>query len=218
MKAEKTKSKKRWLYYLVLAIGVLLLVAATVLTVYFVTEDVPTVEAPPVDDNPPSGYEPSGPDISGPDNNEPSEPSGGESVRFIAPLASGDYTVWNEIYVNTTMKGMAYRHDAVDITSEVGETVMAMADGVVEKIIYNDITGNEIVILHDDDIRTIYRFGEPAAGIGVGTKVSQGQKIAEVAEPYGIEEEDGVHLHLEMTLKNEPIDPTEYLIPTLGEK
>ena len=216
MKAEKTKSKKRWLYYLVLAIGVLLLVAATVLTVYFVTEETPTVEVPPVDNNPPSGMEPSGPDINDPI--EPNEPSGGESVRFIAPLASGSYTVWNDIYVNATMRGMAYRHSAVDITSEVGATVMAMANGVVEKIIYNSVTGNEIVVLHDDDIRTIYRFVEPAAGIGVGSVVSQGQKIAEVAEPYGIEEEDGVHLHLEMTLKDVPIDPTEYLIPTLGEK
>ena len=218
MKAEKTKSKKRWLYYLVLAIGVLLLVAATVLTVYFVTEDVPTVEAPPVDNNPPSGFEPSEPDVVDPTPDEPSEPSGGESVRFISPLASGNYSVWHDIYVNTTMKGMAYRHDAVDITSEVGATVMAMADGVVEKIVYNEITGNEIVVLHDDDIRTVYRFVEPAAGIGIGSKVSQGQKIAEVAEPYGIEEEDGVHLHLEMTLAGKPIDPTEYLIPTLGEK
>ena len=214
MKAEKTKSKKRWLYYLVLAIGVLLLVAATVLTVYFVTEETPVVEAPPVDSNPSGG--PTDPGI--PDPVEPSEPSGGETVRFIAPVASGDYSAWNEIYVNATMKGMAYRHEAVDITSEVGATVMAMADGVVEKIIYNDVTGNEIVILHDDEIRTIYRFVEPASGIGVGTKVKQGEKIAEVAEPYGIEEEDGVHLHLEMTLKDEPIDPTEYLIPTLGEK
>lgn len=229
MKAEKTKSKKRWVYYLVLAIGVLLLVAATVLTVYFVTEDVPTVEAPPVDDNPPSIIDPdepddpNKPDDSGnsgkPDDTDgPSKPSGGETVRFISPLASGSYSVWNDIYVNATMKGVAYRHKAVDITSEVGETVMAMADGVVEKIIYNEITGNEIVVLHDDNIRTIYRFVEPAAGIGVGTQVKQGDKIAEVAEPYGIEEADGVHLHLEMTLAGEPIDPTEYLIPTLGEK
>ena len=63
MEEKNTKSKKRILYYAILASCALLLIAGIVLTVYFVTEGNRTViENPPVvDPNDPSGPADPGP-------------------------------------------------------------------------------------------------------------------------------------------------------------
>ena len=206
MKETKTKSKKRLIYYLVLAVSVLLLVAATVLTVYFVTNGGGNVleEKPPVED----------PD----DPNDPDEPSGGDSVRFVSPIENATYKVeYGTIYANKTL-GWYYRHKAVDFAADEGTAVRSMSDGKIESISYSEETGNIIVIDHGDNLRTCYRFVEPASGLRVGDEVKMGQTIGSVAAAYGTEKFDGTHLHLEVMLGKLYVDPTAYLDSTIEDK
>ncbi len=224
MKEENTKPKKRLLYYIVLSVCVLLLIAATVLTVYFLTTgsgqnlDLPS----------------SGDDIGGNtgnnegDNNEnkdpdegkePSTPSGGEdAVRFVSPIEGASYTVeYNVIYANETL-GWIYRHKAVDFNAKAGTEVKCMADGKVESISYSEETGNLVIVDHGDGLKTIYRFVEPDSTLKEGASVKKGEKLGVVAAAYGIERKDGEHLHLEVELNGDPADPTEYLGSVLEEK
>ena len=226
MKEEKSRSKRKLVYYLALAFGVLLLAAATILTVYFVTDRSSTLaEEPPVEDpsepsgpsDPSDSTEPSGPsDPSVPD--QPGEPSSGETEKFVAPVNAPSCTVtYNEIYHNKTV-GWIYRHKAVDFLAEAGAEVVSMADGVVESVSYSDETGNLVVVDHGGALKSYYRFVEPDAALHAGMTISKGQKIGTVAEAYGSERADGTHLHFEIKLNEDPEDPAKYLESLLQDK
>ncbi len=211
MKEEKTKSKRKLIYYLVLAVSVLLLIAATVLTVYFVTaEPDSTLSLPPVvDDGPdePADKEPEG----------PSEPSGGETVRFIAPVESTAYSEYAAIYNNRVLRWY-YRHKAIDFTADEGADVVAICDGVVETIYERPETGNYVVIDHGNRLKSVYRFVEIDKTLRVGDTVKQGDKIGTVAAAYGIEKADGTHLHLEMKQDGKYVNPFDYIDAVFDEK
>ena len=208
MKEEKTKKKKS-IYYILLAVGVALLAAATVLTVWFTTRGSDVVEVPPVEEP----DDPSGP--SEPEEPEDSEPEGPEYVRPISvETCSVDY---DAIYVSDTTD-FIYRHKAVDFAADAGTEVYAMADGTVSEISLSEELGNLITIDHGDGLTMTYRFVEPAEGLSVGATVEQGACIGTVAEAYGSEAADGTHLHLEVSLNGSLVDPNAYLDLTYDEK
>ncbi len=212
MKEEKTKSKKKLIYYLVLAVSVLLLIAATVLTVYFVAGDTETtLEAPPY-------TEPDEPDEPGGVTPvEPDMPSTGETVRFIAPVEGAVSSEYAAIYNNKVLRWY-YRHKAIDFVADEGKEVVAMCDGVVEKIYERPETGNYVVIDHGDNLKSVYRFIEIDKTLRVGDTVKQGTKLGTVAAAYGIEKAEGTHLHLEMKKSGKSVNPLDYIDVVFEEK
>lgn len=224
MKEEKAKSKKKLLYYVILGISVLLIAAATVLTVYFVSGRDNVIDNPSIDnpgqDNP-GGDNPGGDNPGGDNPGGDDKPTGGgdvEGPKYVAPLSTVKYTLaYGEIYTNETV-GWIYRHNALDFAAEVGAEVYAMADGEVTEVSYNDKTGNYIVVDHGDGLKTLYRFVEPTKGLGKGASVKKGQVIASVAEAYGSEFKDGPHLHFEVSLNGKSVNPVDYFEAVLEEK
>lgn len=211
MKEEKTK-KRKFLYYLVLAISVCLLTAATVLTVYFVTDN----NAGSLEADPPGQVvtPPDDPD----DNKDPDDkPTGGEAEKFCDPVAYDDASVYNAIYANKS-NGIVKRHDGIDFAAEEGAQVVAIADGTVTSISLNTKTGNVITIDHGDGLVGIYRFVEPVSTLKNGAKVTKGQCFATVAAAYGSEKLDGTHLHLELEMQGKNVDPASYLDIRYQEK
>lgn len=211
MKEEKTK-KRRFLYYLVLAICVCLLTAATVLTVYFVTDDSANMleTEPPAQDVLP----PTNPDVNKPEDNKP---AGGEAEDFCSPFSYEDASVFNVIYRSQTT-GFIYRHKGVDFAADEGTNVAAIADGTVTSISLSERTGNVITIDHGDGLIARYRFVEPVSTLKKGSKVTKGQTFATVAAAYGSEKKDGTHLHLELEMKGKQVDPASYLDIQYAEK
>lgn len=219
---EKTTAKKRTLYYAILAISSLLLIAATVLTVYFVVSgndhvldsgNVPTQPNEPSEPSKPS--EPDKP-TTPVQPSEPSKPSDGEdAVRFTNPLAQVTLTCGYGFYHNQTL-GWFYEHEGVDVAAEAGAQVMAMADGKVESIASDELTGTQITVDHGEGLKTVYRFVSAVETLSVGDSVEKGEVIATVSDAKGAEYKDGAHLHLEVWLNGANVDPTEYL--TLSEK
>ncbi len=218
MSEENTNTKpkkKRLLYYIVLGVCVLLLIAATVLTVYFLTAG----SANKLDNT--GGNAGGTPPDDGQQNegNDPSQPSGGEdAVKFVSPIEGASYTVkYNDVYTNETL-GWIYRHKAVDFEAAAGTEVKCMADGVVESISYSEETGNIVIIDHGDGLKTLYRFVEPDSKLKEGAAIKKSETLGVVAKAYGIEYKDGEHLHLEVQLNGETVDPAEYLGSVLEEK
>lgn len=207
MKEEKTK-KRKLLYYLVLAISICLLTAATVLTVYFVANDgsdMLETEPPATDITPP------------PADDDKDKPTGGEAEKFCDPIVYSDVTVYNDIY-NSKTTGFIYRHLGVDFAADEGTKVAAIADGTVESISLSKKTGNLITVDHGNGIKGYYRFVEPVSALKVGSKVTKGQYFATVAAAYGSEAKDGTHLHFEMKVNNKTVDPASYLNIQYAEK
>ncbi len=219
MEEKNTKSKKRIVYSVILAACALLLIAGIVLTVYFVTEGTKQlVDVPPIEDDTPGEDDPIPPpgDIEDPGKDDPV--GGEDTVKFAAPIDCEEFSVeYSSIYENKTT-GWWYRHKAVDFASAAGTEVRSMADGTVESVSVSRELGNLITVDHGGGLKTYYRFVEPVDGLKAGDKVTKGQKIGEVAEAYGSEAKDGEHLHLEITLGEDFVDPTDYLKPIFDEK
>ncbi len=223
---DNTIKRKKLIYSLIITVCALLLIAATVLTVYFVTAnhnevlenpEEPVEPADPVEPNEPD--EPTGPvEPDGP--TEPSNPTGGEdTVIFVSPLESAVCSVeYGAIYTNESRAGMIYRHYGVDFAAEEGASVCAIAAGTVTSVSYSDVLGNVITLDHGDGLVSYYRFVEPVDGLKEGDTVAKGALIATVAAAYGTEYRDGTHLHLEIKLNEASVDPADYFDITYEEK
>ena len=226
--STSTSKGKKLVYSVIVAVCALLLIAATVLTVYFVTQrgneivekppvEQPPVEEPPVDEPPVENPPKQDPPVKEPDDG-PSKPSGGTKVAFIKPVDSTVCSLEYDVVYNNTSLDKWYKHMAVDFVADAGTQVSAMSDGTVVEISMDQILGNYIVLEHKDGVTTTYRFVEPVSNLRKGDSVKQGQVIATVAEAYGTEYKDGSHLHLEMTVNGKTVDPSDYIDVTLEEK
>jgi murein DD-endopeptidase MepM/ murein hydrolase activator NlpD len=99
-------------------------------------------------------------------------------------------------------------HNAVDISSAVGQAVRAPADGIVVKAEWANGYGNVIYISHGYGYST--RYGHLSAyAIHPGQHVKRGDVIGYVGSTG---RSTGPHLHYEVRLNNNPVNPLEYIL------
>ena len=98
-------------------------------------------------------------------------------------------------------------HDGIDYIAEEGTPVLAAADGKVRSAEFSASRGNYIVIDHTDGFSTVYACLKEMQ-VSVGDEMKAGTQIGTVGST-GMS--TGPHLHLELWLGDEPIDPGEYL-------
>jgi len=104
--------------------------------------------------------------------------------------------------------GMAPGHTGVDIAAREGDPVWAAADGEVTFAGWDNYFGNKVEIKHSDMLATLYGHNAKLL-VKVGDKVRQGQVIALVGTTG---ESSGPHLHYEVKLNGQPVDPANYLV------
>ncbi len=98
-------------------------------------------------------------------------------------------------------------HPGIDIASASGTPIRAAAAGTVIYAGWMDGYGNLTVIDHGRGIATAYGH-QSSIGVGVGASVSQGSVIGNVGcTGYCF----GPHLHFEVRVNGEPVDPMGYL-------
>ena len=104
-------------------------------------------------------------------------------------------------------------HNGIDILSEAGSDVKAMASGVVTEISDHPLLGHSVSVLHAGNLTTVYRnlTAEEIDGLSVGASVSAGQVIGHVGDTALVECCDEPHLHLETTLSGVSVDPLDYV-------
>ena len=129
-------------------------------------------------------------------------PVAGEvSVAF-----SGDVLVYSE-----TMND--YRvHTGVDIASALGTPVKAFTDGVVAEIYEDPLMGQTVVIDHGNNTKSVYQNLSPQlpSDIKVGVLVKEGHVIGGVGETVLVECAQVPHLHFEVSVNGENVDPMSY--------
>ena len=136
-----------------------------------------------------------------------------EPPAFVLPV-SGAMTKGHDLTLqvfSNTMRDWRV-HNGIDIAATAGRPVYAAADGTVSAI-WEDVSyGTCISVAHSGDCITYYKNLNPilADGIAVGTEVEQGQLIAAVGESAMVEIADEPHLHFELSVEGEYVDPTEY--------
>lgn len=138
----------------------------------------------------------------------PAEPAG-----YVFPLENADATVLDsfgdrpvpDIPVNVSPKYAFHR--GVDLEAEEGSAVLAVADGTVTVSTSDVIYGEQITVQHADGMLTTYCHLSERL-VSEGDSVRQGQIIGRSGSTGWV---TGPHLHLEVQLDGEYVDPLEAL-------
>jgi murein DD-endopeptidase MepM/ murein hydrolase activator NlpD len=109
--------------------------------------------------------------------------------------------------------GKQVRHMGLDIGAREGTPVSVTADG---KIIFagkSRTYGNIVIVEHAFNVQTRYAHNSKLL-VRRGQKVKRGQKIALVGNTG---RSTGPHLHYEVWVNNQPVDPSNYLIDRIQD-
>ena len=131
---------------------------------------------------------------------------------FVKPVAGEVLRAFcvTELVYDRTM-GDWRTHNGADFSAAAGETVSAVADGVVAKIEADDFYGTTVVISHGGGLESYY-FGLAAQPtVKEGDSVAAGDVIGSVGSGSHFESLEPVHLHLEMKSDGKYVDPLKYL-------
>ncbi|MBP3313237.1 MAG: M23 family metallopeptidase [Oscillospiraceae bacterium] len=101
-------------------------------------------------------------------------------------------------------------HDAVDILASGGEVLSCMA-GTVTEVFDHELLGTTVVITHDGGYETRYSNLTDTPVVRVGDLVDPGTVVGAVGTTATAERADEPHLHFQVLLDGEPIDPMEFL-------
>ena len=124
-------------------------------------------------------------------------------------------------------------HRGTDIMSPKGTWVVAVDDGIVERLDWNDLSGWNIMIRHADGWTSHYPHlnndtsgtddgegGEETAfveGLEVGSFVKAGEIIGFVGDS-GNAEHTGSHTHFELHVEGKKVDPYPFLEEAMDRK
>ncbi len=95
-------------------------------------------------------------------------------------------------------------HAGIDIANRQGTPVIAVASGVVDGVIQNDLgtCGVEVTIAHDNGLRTVYcHLQIGSVRVSRGQRVSAGQQIGAIGNTgnaKGVPGQNQFHLHFEV--------------------
>lgn len=105
-------------------------------------------------------------------------------------------------------KGFGRRmHNGVDFAAGRGTPIYATADGVVKSARSEGGYGRTVRILHEFGFETVYAH-QTTLHVKPGQQVSRGDRIGEMGSTG---RSTGVHLHYEVRLNGQPINPMTYL-------
>ncbi|HUR82466.1 MAG TPA: peptidoglycan DD-metalloendopeptidase family protein [Thermoanaerobaculia bacterium] len=102
----------------------------------------------------------------------------------------------------------AGNHNAIDISSAIGQPVRSPADGIVVKAEWASGYGNVIYVSHGYGYST--RYGHLSAfNVRPGARVKRGEILGYVGSTG---RSTGPHLHYEVRVNNNPVNPLEYIL------
>lgn len=133
------------------------------------------------------------------------------SVPTMMPLHGAALTSDFGMRVHPVLGGRR-AHKGIDLGSPSGTPVYATADGFVAKAERFSSYGNYIQIEHGGDLETRYAHLSGYA-VAAGERVVKGQLIGYVGSTG---RSTGPHLHYEVRVGGEAVDPTPYMQTTLA--
>lgn len=104
-------------------------------------------------------------------------------------------------------------HDGLDFAASPGTPVLSAADGVICEIKDDPMMGATIAVQHSGGAITKYK-GLSVDSLdmhNIGDSVKMGDVIGAVGDTALIESAEESHLHFEMTIEGEHVDPAEYM-------
>jgi murein DD-endopeptidase MepM/ murein hydrolase activator NlpD len=135
-----------------------------------------------------------------------------EKTTFIAP-ASGKVSKVHSTSIPVYSETLeAWKiHTGIDIMTEEGAPVFAVAAGEVTAVYADPMLGNTVEVTHANGIVSRYSNLGTAELPVVGTVVESGAKIGAIGDSAISEIADEAHLHFEMFSDKTSVDPLEYI-------
>lgn len=145
-------------------------------------------------------------------NDEAIEASNDENLVMMWPVKGElgmEYAVETLTYSNTLEHYTT--HHGIDIISEENTPVKAALAGEIVEILTDSRLGITVSISHENGLMTRYSNLCTDAMINIGDKITKGQTISGVGTSSIFESADAPHLHFEVLLNGENVDPMKYL-------
>lgn len=215
---------KRNLYYLL--IGVSLIIIATVIAIVLAfgnadlnegskpNESVTQPQESTPESESESEYRPGESLPDKPQESTPDDKPVDGKIIFVLPVAnstvSKDYTSSTVVF-NQTL-GVYTGHMGIDFSAQAGEEVVAVYGGTIESITTSYLKGTTVTIDHGNGLKSVYNSIDAIESLAEGQTVTSGQVIGSVSDNNRQEYKDGPHLHFEVTLNGEWVDPDDYLM------
>ncbi|NLO49301.1 MAG: M23 family metallopeptidase [Clostridiales bacterium] len=133
-------------------------------------------------------------------------------TSFVWPVSGNietPYAMEALVYDRTMMDWRT--HKGIDIESEMGAKVFAIATGTVEKVYDDQMMGTTVILYHGGGLRSIYNNLASTPAVSEGALVEMGDIVGAVGDTAIAEAGTVTHLHFEMSLNDEPADPLNYL-------
>ena len=128
------------------------------------------------------------------------------SINLFQPLDSGKITSKFGTR-NDPITGKKSVHNGLDIGTEGGKPIYAVMSGTIKRAEKIGGYGNCIIIDHGNNIETLYAHCK-VLEVSTGSSVKRGQKIALVGSSG---KSTGDHLHIEININGESVNPEKFL-------
>ncbi len=135
-----------------------------------------------------------------------------KQTTFMWPV-SGDILVpysADALVFNATMSDWR-THPGICIKSDIGTGVSAIADGKVISVESGGMAGTTVKIEHAGGLVSVYSNLADNVKLKTGSSVEMGSLIGSVGQTSVAEAGLDPHLHLEMTLNGNYVNPLDYL-------
>ncbi|MBQ3016502.1 MAG: M23 family metallopeptidase [Clostridia bacterium] len=134
------------------------------------------------------------------------------TLTFVCPTSGTVYkshSTTTPVFSNTLDEWRI--HTGIDISTEDGASVFAVCDGEVTGVYNDPMLGQTIEITHSDTHKSYYSNLEKDTALHkVGDNVKQGDTIGYVGDTTISELADEPHLHFEMKVSGESVNPLDY--------
>lgn len=127
-------------------------------------------------------------------------------LEFISPLGNDilkDYS--DDILIYSTTLEAWKVHEGIDLKGNIGDEVIASESGVIEKIYFDSLYGNTIILKHDDGYKTVY--SNVISSLNEEDIIEKGNCIGLIDSSGIIESKDESHIHFMMFKDDDIIDP-----------
>ncbi len=134
------------------------------------------------------------------------------TLTFVCPTSGTVYkshSTTTPVFSNTLDEWRI--HTGIDISTEDGASVFAVCDGEVTGVYNDPMLGQTIEITHSDTHKSYYsNLAKDTITNKVGDTVKQGDTIGYVGDTTISELADEPHLHFEMEVSGESVNPLDY--------